>query len=97
MPRAKAAPSQTNMFEAKVSTAPCVPAIRAAVDAWRDGGYKGATQTTRALLHFWFRADHRLPNGRRFAYHYAQREAIETMIYLYEIARVRRQKALVET
>ncbi len=33
----------------------------------------------------------------KFAYHYSQQHAIETLIYLYEVAKVRRQKALIET
>ncbi len=36
-------------------------------------------------------------DGRKFAYHHSQREAIETLIYLYEVAKVRRHKALVES
>lgn len=60
-------------------------------------GYKGVTATTRLLLNQWFLTDHRLPNGYKFAYHYFQREAIETLIYLYEVAKVRRHKNLVET
>jgi type III restriction enzyme len=96
MPRTKSTPGQMNLLEARTSTAPCVPAIRAAVQAWRDGGCKGITGTTRTLLDFWFKTDHRLPNGRAFTYHYAQREAIETLIYLYEVAKVRRQKDLIE-
>lgn len=97
MPRAKSSPSQLNLLEAKTSTAPCVPAIREAVGQWRAGGYKGVTDTTKTLLRFWFQTDHRLPNKRAFAYHYAQREAMETLIYLYEVAKVRRQKDLLET
>ncbi len=78
------------------NTAPCVPAIRDAVRIWRENGYKGATDTTRRLLSHWFKTDHRMSNGSRFEYHYAQREAIETLIYLYEVAKARRQKDLVE-
>lgn len=97
MPRTKQNPiDQLSLLDAKVSTAPCVPAIREAVKQWRDGGYKGVTATTRILLNHWFKTDHRLPNGRAFAYHYAQREAVETLVYLYEVANVRRQKDLVE-
>jgi type III restriction enzyme len=97
MPRkAKAAANQLSLLEARVSTAPCVMAIRAAVQAWREGGYKGVTGTTRCLLNYWFLTDHR-PNGRKFAYHYFQREAVETLIYLYEVAGVRRNRALVES
>ena len=64
----------------KLRTAPCVPALREAVKAWRAGGHKGTTDTTRRLLSYWFKTDHRLPNGIRFAYHPAQREAIETVV-----------------
>lgn len=86
-----------SLLEAKTSTAPCVPAIRKAVATWREGGYKGATATSRTLLNYWFKTDHRLANRRPFAYHYAQREAVETLIYLYEVASTRRQKSLIET
>ncbi len=97
MPRkSKNSPDQLNLLEAKTSTAPCVPAIRVAVKTWKDSGYKGVTHTTRTLLNYWFHTDHRLPNGRKFEYHYAQREAMETLVYLYEVAGTRRQKDLVE-
>jgi type III restriction enzyme len=85
------------MFDVKLTTAPCVPAIREKVDAWRAGDYEGASETTRCLLNYWFRTDHRLFDGRKFAYHYSQQRAVETLIYLYEIAKVRRQKSLIET
>lgn len=87
---------QLSLLEARVNTAPLVPGIREKVKAWRDGGYKGISDTTRILLNYWFYADHRLPNGPRFAYHYFQREAVETLVYLYEVAEVRRHKSLVE-
>ena len=88
--------AQPGLLEAHVATAPCVPAIREALKQWRDDKYKGVTETTRILLNYWFNTDHRLPNGRKFEYHYFQREAIETLIYLYEVAGVRRHKALLE-
>ena len=98
MPRARKKDiDQLSLLEARVSTAPLVPGIREKVKAWRDGGYKGITETTRILLNYWFLTDHRLPDGRKFAYHYFQREAIETLVYLYEVAEVRRHKGLVET
>jgi type III restriction enzyme len=79
-----------------LKTAPCVPAIRRAVEQWREEGYKGVTRTTSELLTHWFKTDHRLPNGSSFRYHNAQREAIETLIYIYEIAKVRNRKDLLE-
>ena len=89
--------TQARFAASEVPTAPCVPAIRLAVEKWRSGGYDGTTGTTRVLLNHWFRRDHLLPDGTPFAYHKAQREAIETIVYLYESARVRRLKNLLET
>jgi type III restriction enzyme len=89
-------PDQLGLLEARVQTAPCVPAIREKLLAWRDGGHKGITATTQILLNYWFATDHRLPNGQKFAYHPFQREAIETLIYLYEVEKVRRHKGLIE-
>lgn len=77
-------------------TAPCVPALREAVKAWRAGGYKGTTETTRLLLNHWFMTDHRSRNGRPFAYHSSQREAMETLIFVWEFEKVRTQKNLLE-
>jgi type III restriction enzyme len=88
---------QLGLLEARVATAPLVPGIREKVRGWREDGYKGITETTRILLNHWFLTDHRLANGRRFAYHYFQREAVETLIYLFEVAKLRRHKGLVET
>jgi len=81
---------------AKLRTAPCVPALREAVKAWRAGGYKGTTETTRRLLSYWFESDHRLANGARFRYHDAQRTAIETLIFVWEYERVRNRTSLLE-
>lgn len=90
--------AQSKLFDitAKLKTAACVPAIREAVKAWRVGGYKGTTETTRLLLAYWFQTDHRLPTGRPFAWHESQREAIETLIFVWEFEKVRTRKALLE-
>src|SRR6266702_3908139 len=77
-------------------TAPCVPALRKLVTEWRDSGYQGITRTTRTLLNHWFFSDHKLSNGQLFNYLDAQREAIETLIYVYEVAKVRTRKDLLE-
>jgi len=95
--RKKTNPAQMPLLELALKTAPCVPAIRQAVRDWAAGGYKGATPTTQTLLNYWFRTDHRLPNGNKFEYYYFQREAIETLVYLYEVAQKRRHKDLIET
>ncbi len=101
MPRAKkktASPSQAELLDitAKLRTAPCVPALREAVKAWKAGGYKGITDTTRTLLKFWFDTDHRLRTGQPFKYHPSQREAIETLIFVWEFEKIRTRKGLLE-
>src|SRR5262245_36734326 len=90
--------AQEKLFDitAKLKTAVCVPAIREAVKAWRVGGYKGTTETTRELLLHWFDHDHRLANVRPFAWQDSQREAIETLIVVWEFEKVRTRKALLE-
>lgn len=97
MARKKTPREQLGLLEARTRTAPCVPAIREAVAEWRDSGYKGTTDTTRLLLNYWFHSDHRMPNGRAFRYHDSQREAMETLVYIYEVAGIRRHKDLLET
>src|SRR5262245_27167788 len=90
-------PAQPSLFELSLKTAPCVPAVRQAVREWVAGGYQGVTATTRTLLNYWFQTDHRLYNGDKFEYYYFQREPVETLIYLYEVARKRRHKDLIES
>ena len=89
---------QAGLFDLSpfLKTAPCVPALRKLIVEWRKNGYEGVTDTTRVLLNYWFFADHKLRNGQLFRYHDAQREAIETLIYVYEVAQVRNRKDLLE-
>ena len=89
---------QKDLFniQEQLSTAACVPAIREAVKAWRANKYKGITETTKELLNFWFNTDHVLHNGQIFRYHLAQREAIETLIYIFEVKKIRNRKDLLE-
>lgn len=93
---AKSAIKQHTTLDVQVKTAPCVPGIAKAVMEWRAKGYKGVSDTTARLLNYWFRNDHRHPNGALFQYHYSQRVAIESVIYLYEVAEIRRHKTLLE-
>jgi type III restriction enzyme len=90
--------SQGNLLDitGKLRTAPCVPALREALKVWRAEGYKGLTDTTRRLLQHWFQSDHRLADGRMFAWHPSQRDAIETLIFVWEYERVRTRKGLLE-
>src|SRR5579862_8207966 len=41
---------------------PLVPQLRRRVQEWRDGGYTGATDTSRSLLNWWFVTQHLLPS-----------------------------------
>lgn len=70
-------------------TAPLVDRIRRGVHAWRQAGYPGASDTTRALLQWWFQHDHFVwgPDGPSslFQYRFGQREAVESAIWLYEV------------
>ena len=72
---------------------PLVQKLREQVKTWRDKDYEGATDTGRSLLRWWFGGDHLLTGAggiaREFRYYFAQREAIETIIYLYEVAAVK--------
>ena len=92
------AESQAELLDitARLRTAPCVPALREAVKAWKAGGYKGITDTTRSLLNYWFKTDHKLPTGLPFKYHPSQQEAIETLIFVWEFEKVRTRKELLE-
>ncbi len=68
---------------------PLVAQLRLKVKEFRDCGYTGASDTSRSLLNWWFKEPHLLP-GRdtimgSFQYYFAQREAIETVIYLYDV------------
>jgi len=72
---------------------PLVPKLRRAVKQWRDQGYAGATETSRSLLTWWFDTPHLLPQAdgtlAEFQYYFCQREALETIIYLYDVAGVK--------
>src|SRR5690348_9134030 len=70
---------------------PLVSVLREKVKAWRDSGYAGASQTSHALLQWWFQTEHLRETASgvpyQFQYYFAQREAIETIIYLYDVAK----------
>ncbi|MDK2974450.1 MAG: type restriction enzyme [Methanofollis sp.] len=72
---------------------PLVAQLRLKVKEWRDDGYAGATPTSIALLNWWFKTDHLLPGTDGvlvpFSYYFAQREAVETIIYLHDVAQIK--------
>lgn len=75
-----------------------VPKIRAAVDEWQERDYEGASDVTRRLFSYWFEEDHEVPGfGVPFRHYFCQREAIETLVWLVEIARVRDVQKLIQT
>ncbi|MBU4444256.1 DEAD/DEAH box helicase family protein, partial [bacterium] len=70
------------------SKAYLVNELRKAVITWRDDGYPNITDTTRRLLQFWFSEDH-IADEEPFGFWFCQREAIETLIYVYEVMKKR--------
>ena len=72
---------------------PLVANIRVEVKTWRDGQYAGASATSRALLNWWFGRDHLVEQAdgtlSSFRYYFAQQEAVETVIWLHDVKRVR--------
>jgi len=58
--------------------------LRDEVRAWRGDGWQGTAVVTRRLLEWWFERDEeRKAVGKRFFF--CQQEAVETVIYLYEV------------
>lgn len=72
---------------------PLVAELRKKVKEWRDNNYAGASGTSKALLTWWFKEEHILydKDGApyTFRYYFSQREALETIVWLYEVAKVK--------
>lgn len=72
---------------------PLVAQLRKKVKEFRDSGYVGACDTSKSLLNWWFKEPHLLPQAdgsmAEFQYFFAQREALETIIYLYDVVGVK--------
>ncbi|MFC1574329.1 DEAD/DEAH box helicase family protein, partial [Candidatus Latescibacterota bacterium] len=72
---------------------PLVSQLRKKVKEFRDGGYVGATDTSKSLLNWWFNTPHMLQQAdgtmAEFEYYFAQREALETIVYLYDVVGVK--------
>lgn len=70
-----------------------INSLRDEVREWRNAGYPGTARVTRRLLEWWFERDEeRHTMQRRFFF--CQQEAVETLVYLYE---VQRRKKMPET
>ena len=72
---------------------PLVHELRKKVAAWREDGYAGASVTSISLLNWWFHTEHLLPKvdgtTARFQYYFAQQEAVETIVYLYDAINIK--------
>ncbi len=72
---------------------PLVALLRRNVKEFRDSGYVGARDTSKSLLNWWFQDPHLLPQDddkmTEFQYYFAQREALETIVYLYDVVGVK--------
>ena len=72
---------------------PLVAELRKRVFEWRKQNYEGASNTSKALLNWWFKEEHTLYNvdgtSYNFRYYFSQREAVETVVWLYEVAKVK--------
>ncbi len=78
---------------------PLVSEIRKHVDAFRKSGYEGASDTSKSLLKWWFQTEHFIEgstSGETFNYYFAQREAIESLIYLHDVGKLENQAQLTQ-
>ncbi len=73
-------PTQTDLY---TGDSEIVSRLRNDVSAWRGNQWPGATSPTARLLEYWARPAGQGPDRRLF---FAQREAIETVVYLTEVA-----------
>lgn len=93
-----------NESERRPSDRLLVMKLREAVNAWRSGdpengieSYAGTSQVTKRLFEYWFEEDHEVPGfSAPFRYHFYQREAIETLVYLVEIIKNHDAKPLID-
>lgn len=79
---------------------PFVSQLREEVAKWRKNNYEGASKTSKALLNWWFIEPHTIfaQDGTAilFQYYYAQREAVETIIWIYDVKKVSSQYDLLK-
>ena len=72
--------------------APFIDKIREEVYEWRQFGYDGISETSKSLLNYWFNTPHQ--SG--FEYYFSQREAVESVIYLFEREGIRDNNELLK-
>ena len=71
---------------------PFVNKIRQSVYNWRKNGYPDVSHSTKSLLNYWFLTEH----TSEFKYYFAQRESVETIIFLYENQNIRSSTELLK-
>ncbi|RKX44156.1 MAG: hypothetical protein DRP27_07105 [Thermotogae bacterium] len=79
-----------NPFARHPSEAVATNNLRLQVKKWREEGYPDTTETTRYLLYYWFE------HPREKILWFSQREAVETLIYLYEVAKTLKVSKLID-
>jgi type III restriction enzyme len=82
--------SQMDMFQNAYEKLlpPLVYKIRLEVAKWREEDYSGASETSKLLMNYWFNKEHLIGQS-KFSFFFSQREAIESVIYLYEVAKAK--------
>jgi type III restriction enzyme len=72
---------------------PLVTELRKKIKEWRENNYERASDTSKILLEWWFKKEHPIQKDdgtvNYFRYYFSQREAIETIIYLYEVMKIK--------
>ncbi len=62
-------------------------------EALREKGYEGATNTSISLLNWWFNQEHLMARSdgsmAKFQYYFAQQEAVETIVFLYDVVKAK--------
>ncbi len=85
--------TQLSLLGSAMLLPPLVQKLREAVKTWRNDNYKGASETSKALLNWWFKTPHLQEQSdgttSEFQYYFAQREALETIVYLYDVIKVK--------
>lgn len=82
----------------RASTMLLAPKIREAVDQWRADSYPGASDVARRLFEYWFEEDHEVKGfSVPFRYYFCQREAVETLVWLVEIAKQKDAQKLIRS
>jgi len=62
--------------------------IKEALKSWRDNNYEeGTSPVTKRLFEFWFKEEHILADGTPFKFWQCQQQAIEALVYVYEVCK----------